>query len=64
MFYRNTSGLRLSDLPAITCACEEAAKPAPRLGLASRLLLVGTTLATPFVALFIVLAVQGLSALK
>lgn len=63
MFYRNTSGLMLSDLPAVTCACEEAPLPAPRLTLVSRMLLVGTTLATPFIALFIVLAVQGLTAL-
>ena len=63
MFYRNTSGLMLSDLPVITCACEDAPPPAPRLGLVSRLLLIGTSLAAPFAALVIVLVVQGLSAL-
>ena len=61
MFYRNLSGLMLSDLPCEACAKDP--QSVTRLSLASRLLLTGSVLAAPFVALFTVLVVQGLSSL-
>lgn len=59
MFYRNISGLMLSDLPVVTAKGPQSLMPP---GLLSRFFITGSVLAAPFIALFVVLLVQGLNA--
>jgi hypothetical protein len=59
MFYRNISGLMLSDLIDKSDP-DLRHKKLMRPGLGSRLLLTGSVLAAPFIALGVVLFVQGL----
>ena len=60
MFYRNLSGLMLSDLP-MAGDYAKSLPPFPAPGLLSRLFLTGSVLAAPFIALLVILLVQGLS---
>lgn len=61
MFYRNISGLMLSDLPVAGIHRAKASQPVIPRGLLSRLFLTGSALAAPVIALFVVLMVQGLT---
>jgi hypothetical protein len=61
MFYRNLSGLMLSDLPGAHELSANSAQPLIPAGLLSRFFLTGSVLAAPFIALFVVLLVQGLN---
>ena len=62
MFYRNLSGLMLSDLPVSGQVCAKDPQPLLPPGLLSRFFVTGSVLAAPFIALLVVLLVQGLNA--
>ena len=62
MFYRNLSGLMLSDLPIAPDHHAKDPLPLFTFGFLARFFLTGSALAAPFIALLVVLLVQGLSA--